>query len=501
MRTPGGFPIVLTADPTLMADYRLLFDGVLVANQTTTTPAMIIRALMMPAARGEGIRAKVAPLGLRRIEAALLADGFGREAVAVVHPKHLREAIGPETRVVGVAAGEPAGLGMSTTTTVAIAGGTSFPAALFRKLMRAIRDALRRADARAAVVAGGPGAWQLAGAPERRRESGIDHVVVGYAEGNVAGLFRDVIAHRSLPEVIAGEPAGAADVPRIRGASTMGVVEISRGCGLGCSFCTIARTPMFHLPQDTILADVETNLAGGVRNLCVISEDVFRYGAEGVRARPEALIDLLERLRRIGGVGLIQTDHGNVFSVSQYSDRELAAVRTLMTGSTGQRYPWVNIGVETASGALLRANGCAAKMGGLGDDEWGPACADQLRRLCRAGFLPIASVVVGLPGEMEADVGRTIAWVRSVSNERVAVFPVLHAPIDPAASAPSVSRLQWQLIRMCYRLNFKWIPRMYWDSQRAAGVGAAQRCLMQALGRAQAALWRGLFALRARGRH
>ena len=103
----------------------------------------------------------------------------------------------------------------------------------------------------------------------------------------------------------------------------MGVVEISRGCGLGCSFCTIARVPMVHLPPETILADVRTNVAAGFENAAVLSEDFFRYGADGMKANPEALIDLLRSIRRIPEVRLIQIDHANVVSVAQYDDRQL----------------------------------------------------------------------------------------------------------------------------------------------------------------------------------
>ena len=86
--------------------------------------------------------------------------------------------------------------------------------------------------------------------------------------------------------------------------------------------------------------------------------------------------------------------------------------------------------VETAAGELLKANGGAAKMGRYPAADWGALCAEQLRRLCRAGFFPLVSLVVGLPGEQDADVRATLDWVRSLHDERLAIFPVFHAPID-----------------------------------------------------------------------
>ncbi|MBI3944451.1 MAG: hypothetical protein HY321_00880, partial [Armatimonadetes bacterium] len=231
MPPPSGYPVVLTADRTLMADYRLLFDGMLVASQTTTTPRFLMDALLMPAARSRNGRARVAPLGLRRIEAALLSAGFDAAEVAVVDEAGLERAIGPDTRVVGITSGEPTGRGMNTTTMTAVAGGRIYPEAMFRRLARAVRVRIAACGAPARVVLGGPGAWQVAGADAARRELGVNHVVTGYAEGNAPALFRSLLKGEALPAVIDGEGASAADVPPIRAASTMGVVEISRGCG------------------------------------------------------------------------------------------------------------------------------------------------------------------------------------------------------------------------------------------------------------------------------
>ena len=64
----------------------------------------------------------------------------------------------------------------------------------------------------AKIVLGGPGAWQIAGDPARRQELGIDHVVAGYAEENVAATCSAADrGDEPLPEVVSGgwEPAVA----------------------------------------------------------------------------------------------------------------------------------------------------------------------------------------------------------------------------------------------------------------------------------------------------
>lgn len=499
MRQPG-YPIVLTADRTLMADYPVLFDGMMGTIQTTSVPEPIMRQMIAPRVPTDGLRARKAPLGLRRIEAALVNDSFDASDVVVAAPEDLDRVVGTETRVVAVSSSDPLGRGMSNSTMGDMAGGTLYTHTWYKRMLRKLKRMKQRYPFK--VVAGGAGAWQLVQNGAARRALGVDVVVNGYAEGEASALFHRLAEGDDLPPVVNTNGVSERTIPSIYGATSMGVVEISRGCGKGCQFCTIAKERMIHVPIDTVEADVAANVERGATSICALSEDFFRYGRTGDGVDPPALKSLVRRLRAINGLKLIQLDHANVISVAQYSDDDLREVHDLLVEGQRHRYVWVNLGVESASGELLDANQKGGKIRPFQPAEWDELCETQVRRLIKAGFFPMVSLILGLPGERPEHVEQTVRWVERLYRERMVIFPIFYSPVIPGLgrhfTIEDMTPMHWRLFRLAYNLNFKWIPRMYWDNQTGAGASLLRRLFIQSTGRLQVLQWRARFIQKSR---
>ena len=115
----GSPLIVLTADETMMSQYRGgIGTGFAGCMPQGYAPDSVMMALLFPAVPRMNGRAVLSDYGLRMIEASLLEDGFKRKEVAVVYPKDLQKAVGPETRICGISGHDLLGLNPPTSTFV-----------------------------------------------------------------------------------------------------------------------------------------------------------------------------------------------------------------------------------------------------------------------------------------------------------------------------------------------------------------------------------------------
>jgi len=488
--------VVLVADRVLSAEYKVLFEGIFASMQTTRVPAWAMRRFFAPPARtDEAGRAVVAPLGLRRVESALLAGtSLGPEDVVCATPESLPNLLGPWTRIVAVSSSDPLGVGMSNSTTSQFMPGTLYTRLWTQQMMSALAEAKRRWGF--ALLVGGGGAWQWRRYPSQARRWGVDVVFEGFFESAGPALFEDLLAGREVPQAVRCHGGAAEAVRPIRAASLMGVVELSRGCGNGCRFCTMARTPMAHLPPELILADVQTNLAAGITTVVNSSEDFFRYGSADGRVNFQALRELLVQMRRIRGLSFMQIDHGNVSTVVQFTTEQLRELRRLLNLGRPSEYLWVNLGIESASGELLRRH-APGKFGPFRPEDWEEMVLLSAEKLTAAGFFPVFSIILGLPGETGRDLARTLALVRRLHRRRVVVFPIFYEPLDRDRAGRNrrfgLGRMlpeHLELFRTCYEVNFKLVPRLYWDNQRAGGVSWLKRLAVQFLGRLEVYAWR-----------
>ena len=184
-------------------------------------------------------------------------------------------------------------------------------------------------------------------------------------------------------------------------------LKISEGCDRSCSYCAIPliRGPHRSVPMEKLVAEAENLAAMGVRELIVIAQDTTYYGIDLYGKR--TLAKLLERLARIDGIEWIRIHYS--YPTSFPDD-----VLDLMA-SNPKVCSYIDIPLQHSADKVL-------SMMRRGID--GRATRELVARMRSKvpGVVLRTTLIVGHPGEGEAEFEDLLDFVRECRFERLGAF-------------------------------------------------------------------------------
>lgn len=466
MATNNGAKVVLTASATEMSDYfNNPFVAFVAGFAKGPLPLWLLRKAVYPpvACMTDG-RAKYAPYGLRKVEALLLENGFTESEVAVVHPTYLDLFVGPDTKVIGISSMDPTGMGyVSKTYSSLVGGGESINAIEFKKLVkhRSIRNYKPR------VVVGGFGSWQL----ERKKVAeryGVDCVLIGGDPATIVETFKKAVSETPLSRVVRADNKSESDeMPLIRHAAIHGGVEISKGCGRNCQFCTPTVQKKIDVPLEKIMKEVETTIREGADYITLVTEDLFLYGAKEKSFIPnrEAILNLIKSVANYPGVKSIQPSHMSLAPVVHDPGmvKEVAEILIDHNWYIHGKEPIVTseTGIETGSVRLMKKY-MAGKMLPYKPEQWKEVVSQAFGILNDNNWYPLATLIIGLPEENEKDVAETLELMDDLKDFNAFYVPLLFVPLENCmlmnnrgAEVDSLSKIRWEFLTRCWEYNVR----------------------------------------------
>ncbi|HVN11825.1 MAG TPA: 30S ribosomal protein S12 methylthiotransferase RimO [Kineosporiaceae bacterium] len=273
-------------------------------------------------------------------------------------------------------------------------------------------------------------------APAERPASGV--AVPGHGDPDPGGV-------RALDEVrrIADDlPSGVAlgSGPRIVRTRLDGrswaPLKIASGCDRRCTFCAIPtfRGAFVSRPPGDVLAEAEWLAERGVREVLLVSENSTSYGKDLGDLR--LLERLLPRLAGVPGLARIRV------SYLQPAETRPGLVEVL-AGTPGV-VPYFDLSFQHAAPAVLR------RMRRFGGGEDFIRLLEMIRGL-NPGAGVRSNVIVGFPGETEAELVELESFLESARLDVVGVFgyseedgteaATLPGALDPAEVAERVARV------------------------------------------------------------
>ncbi|MGI9087117.1 MAG: 30S ribosomal protein S12 methylthiotransferase RimO [Chthoniobacterales bacterium] len=211
------------------------------------------------------------------------------------------------------------------------------------------------------------------------------------------------------------------DTPRFRlTPAHSAYLKIAEGCNHPCSFCVIPQMRGRHRsrPMNSVLSEVRSLVAEGVKEINLISQDTTYYGMDlwaekaGPRqpvdsARGATLSTLLREIQTVPGefwVRLLYTHPAH------WSDE---LIQTIAECDKVARY--IDMPLQHIDEAML------ARM----RRETGREHIEQLVRRLRAGIPGVAirtTFIVGFPGETDAEFETLVDFIERARFERLGIF-------------------------------------------------------------------------------
>jgi len=206
-------------------------------------------------------------------------------------------------------------------------------------------------------------------------------------------------------------------------------VTVMEGCDLFCAFCIVPLTRGRELsrPAAAILDEARALAQRGVREITLLGQTVNAYGRHDLRrgrtdeAGTLPFAELLARLARTAGLARIRytSPHPSFFdSALVRAHAELAAL-----------CPHVHLPLQSGSDAVLRRMRRRYVR-----DEY-RRVVDALRR-ARPDVALTTDLIVGFPGETDAEFRETLALVREVAFTDAYSFRYSPRPGTSAAALP-----------------------------------------------------------------
>jgi len=214
-------------------------------------------------------------------------------------------------------------------------------------------------------------------------------------------------------------------------------VTVMEGCDLFCSFCIVPKTRGREIsrPAAAIVDEVERLARQGVREITLLGQTVNAYGRHGLRRAPApggrgasapaggtlGFAELLGRLAVVPGIARIRYTSPHPL----FFDAELVRAH----GELEALCPHVHLPLQSGSDAVL------ARMRRRYTRDDFRRTADELRA-ARPDIAISTDLIVGFPGETDADFRDTLELVREVGFVDSYSFKYSPRPGTPAAAYP-----------------------------------------------------------------
>jgi tRNA-2-methylthio-N6-dimethylallyladenosine synthase len=201
-------------------------------------------------------------------------------------------------------------------------------------------------------------------------------------------------------------------------------ITVQEGCDKFCTFCIVpyTRGAEFSRPAAAVVAEAKRLAASGAREVTLLGQNVNAYRGEGPDGADWSLAKLLRRLAVVPGIERLR------YTTSHPRDMDDELVE--LHGDEPKLMPYLHLPFQSGSDRILKA------MNRKHGAEDYAALVARIRA-ARPDIALSTDIIVGFPGETDADFEDTMALVRDIGFGRAFSFKYSARPGTPAAELPN----------------------------------------------------------------
>ncbi len=237
----------------------------------------------------------------------------------------------------------------------------------------------------------------------------VDAFVGTTSFNEIVGVIEQLNKQNGTILNIADESRQMAETPlrRLDQTSVTGYLKIAEGCDNRCTYCIIPKLRGRYRSRtiENIVAEAKSMAKAGVTELIIIAQDTSRYGIDIYKSYK--LVELLKQLNQIDGIKWIRLQYIYPDILTEKMIKGIAALDKVVN--------YFDIPIQHASDVILKRMHRNTNITQIRN------VIKAIRKYCDKPAVR-TTVIVGFPGETEADFETLLDFVKEAKFDRLGAF-------------------------------------------------------------------------------
>jgi radical SAM superfamily enzyme YgiQ (UPF0313 family) len=218
--------------------------------------------------------------------------------------------------------------------------------------------------------------------------------------------------------------------------------------------------------KSKILKEVEVNLQGGCKQISLISDDLLLYGSKDTEVNKNALINLIIDINKLQQKYNSDCTHiSDVSFAAAIKGKDITQKISDILRFSKEKPLYTVAGLETGSAKLIKQY-MAGKPKPYSPEKWSNIVQDGVNLLNDSYWYPFCTLIIGLPGETENDVIKTLNLIDDLKGNNLIYSVFFFIPMNELTdkeffNTKELTLRRWELFYNCWMYSIRFLRNYF----------------------------------------